>query len=497
MHLDHLGRALLCLYHHLLFSGAVLFSGGHRHHLSCLDVHSQCRRPGKRRSKSWRGMASPVGLLAVLYHSNSLCNHIRHMLHSAGRHFDCAQWKVQYLIWQVGTIAKYNKLKYNSNFRVRFWGILGTGLFSPICGWLVDRTDGQSEFESDYSPTFHFFNFFVFLTVVISIVLDIEVSAPPKNMLRNLLKLIKSPSVWILFVVIFVLGTLWGFIESFLFWYLLDLKAPKMLLGLTLTTGAVVSLPFLVTSGWFVKRCGNENLMILALVFYFIRCYGYSLIESPFWCFPFEAMEVFTYHLMWVAAAIYSAELAPEGLRATMIGAVGSLHYGSKCHFYFSNVCPNINFAHFFSVGRASGSMIGGSMMALIGARLAFRYLGIGAAVTAVFYSIYYYGYFRKTKPASTSVTEVVEKTAAKKSTQQNGASVDCKVTLTNGTPDTVKVEAAQVMQIYSVEENAKALSNIKLETIERWNFWILFICFCNCTFYFWMISISIALKVS
>ncbi|KAH9393498.1 hypothetical protein TYRP_021633 [Tyrophagus putrescentiae] len=338
--------------------------------------------------------------------------------------------------------------KYNTSFgRVRFWGILGTGLFSPICGWLVDRTDGQSEFESDYSPTFHFFNFFVFLTVVISIVLDIEVSAPPKNMLRNLLKLIKSPSVWILFVVIFVLGTLWGFIESFLFWYLLDLKAPKMLLGLTLTTGAVVSLPFLVTSGWFVKRCGNENLMILALVFYFIRCYGYSLIESPFWCFPFEAMEVFTYHLMWVAAAIYSAELAPEGLRATMIGAVGSLHYG---------------------IGRASGSMIGGSMMALIGARLAFRYLGIGAAVTAVFYSIYYYGYFRKTKPASTSVTEVVEKTAAKKSTQQNGASVDCKVTLTNGTPDTVKVEAAQVMQIYSVEENAKALSNIKLETIER-----------------------------
>lgn len=72
--------------------------------------------------------------------------------------------------------------------------------------------------------------------------------------------------------------------------------------------------------------------MIIALGFYFIRCFGYSLIQSPFWCFPFEvshksflnkcvieniphlqAMEAFTYHLMWVAATVYSAELAPEG----------------------------------------------------------------------------------------------------------------------------------------------------------------------------------------
>lgn len=144
------------------------------------------------------------------------------------------------------------------------------------------------QFNSDYSPTFHFFNFFVFLTLLISAILDIEVSAPPKNMMRNLMKLLRSPPVWILFTVIFILGTLWGFIESFLFWYLLELNAPKMLLGLTLTTGALVSLPFLVTSNWFVKVVGNENLMILALIFYFIRCYGYSLINSPFWCFPFE-----------------------------------------------------------------------------------------------------------------------------------------------------------------------------------------------------------------
>lgn len=41
-------------------------------------------------------------------------------------------------------------------------------------------------------------------------------------------------------------------------------------------------------------------------------------------------MEVFTCHLMWIAASMYSSQLAPEGLRATVLGVIGSLHYGSK-----------------------------------------------------------------------------------------------------------------------------------------------------------------------
>lgn len=277
-------------------------------------------------------------------------------------------------------VALAEKLK--SNFGViRFWGILGTGLFSPICGGLVDYLNvGRDEYSINYSPTFYFFNFFILLTLISSLLLNIEVAAPPKNMLGNVKKLLKSFPVWILFVIIFILGTLWGFVESYLFWYLLDLGAPKLLLGFTLTTGALISLPFLVSAEWFVKKFGYANLMIIALAFYFIRCFGYSLISSPYWCFPFEAMEVFTYHLMWVAAITYSAELAPEGLRATMIGCVGSLHYG---------------------IGRASGSMIGGTLMAVFNARLAFRYLGIVAGVSTILYTICYYAYLRKYDPPS------------------------------------------------------------------------------------------------
>ncbi len=49
--------------------------------------------------------------------------------------------------------------------------------------------------------------------------------------------------------------------------------------------------------------------------------------RSPWWCFPFEAMEAFTYHLMWVAAATYVTILSPPSLLATMTGIMGALHF--------------------------------------------------------------------------------------------------------------------------------------------------------------------------
>lgn len=180
--------------------------------------------------------------------------------------------------------------KYDTSFgKVRFWGILATGVFSPICGLLVDLlSHGRDQYSADYSPTFYFFNTFLFLTFMSSTVLDIQVSSSPKNLLPSVKPLLRSLPIWLLLTVVFALGTMWGFVESFLFLYLEDLKARKSLLGLTLTTGAIISLPFLFTSDWFVKKLGHANLMLLALIFYFIRFVGYSLIDSPYWCFPFE-----------------------------------------------------------------------------------------------------------------------------------------------------------------------------------------------------------------
>lgn len=70
---------------------------------------------------------------------------------------------------------------------------------------------------------------------------------------------------------------------------------------------------------------------------------------------------------MWVAAATYCAYLAPKNLLATLIGVLGMAH---------------------FSLGRGSGSFAGGMLIAEVGTREAFRYMGLAAMLAGVIYKI-------------------------------------------------------------------------------------------------------------
>lgn len=97
--------------------------------------------------------------------------------------------------------------------------------------------------------------------------------------------------------------------------------------------------------------------------------------RDAWWCFPFEAMESLSCHLMWVAAATYCAILAPKGLLATLIGVLGMAH---------------------FSLGRGSGSFFGGFLIGNVGTREAFRYMGLMAVVGGVLYYGLYLIYLKK-----------------------------------------------------------------------------------------------------
>ena len=87
----------------------------------------------------------------------------------------------------------------------------------------------------------------------------------------------------------FVCGSMFGFVETFLFVYLKeDLNAPIYLLGLTITTGALVSIPFLYYSDMIVDKFGVVNVFILVLVMYGVRYY--RAVESTQYIFTLPDM---------------------------------------------------------------------------------------------------------------------------------------------------------------------------------------------------------------
>ncbi|XP_066158049.1 major facilitator superfamily domain-containing protein 6 [Euwallacea fornicatus] len=265
--------------------------------------------------------------------------------------------------------------KYGGDFgKERLFSSLGMAIFSPLIGWLIDLRSSKIG-HTDYSAAFYAFDVLLVISAGAASLMPLETKLPSDNVFKDLFNIFKIPKVLVFVIFMYILGNLWGFIESYLFFYLRDLGAPNSLLGVTVTVGTISSLPFLYGAEKIASKIGHVNIIILAFFAHAARLMGYSFIESAWWCFPFEALESISVHLMWVAAATYCAVLAPASLLATLIGVVGMAHY---------------------SIGRGSGSFIGGHIISKFGITDAFQIMGTVAAVSGLSYVILYSFWLKK-----------------------------------------------------------------------------------------------------
>ncbi|XP_073826978.1 uncharacterized protein isoform X2 [Musca autumnalis] len=265
--------------------------------------------------------------------------------------------------------------KYGGDFgRERLFSSIGMAIFSPITGIMIDYSSRGLGY-TDYSAAFYTYDVLLIISTVSVLMMPLGEKLPADNVFRDLWNLLKMPHVITFIFFLFILGNFWGFIESFLFLYLKELGAPNYLLGITITVGTVSSIPFLYGAEKITRIFGHVNLIIIAFFSHAGRLVGYSFIENAWWCFPFEAMEALSCHLMWVAAATYCSILAPKSLLATLIGVLGMAH---------------------FSLGRGSGSFTGGLLIGQFGTRDAFRYMGLLAVVGGIAYGILHLVWLRK-----------------------------------------------------------------------------------------------------
>jgi len=206
---------------------------------------------------------------------------------------------------------------------------LAQAVISPSVGALMDYITAQQG-QPNYVASFIIADVMLLISFVCALKIDMDLELPiNKDAMKGLRSILTNFEILLFLVMMFVCGIMYGFVETFLFVFLKeDLHAPMYLLGLTITTGAVVSLPFLYYSDKIVKMVGCNIVIAVALIMYAIRYIGYSYISCGWYAFPFEALEVFTFFSLQVGAAKFVAENAPEGMLATVTGLQGGAHNG-------------------------------------------------------------------------------------------------------------------------------------------------------------------------
>ncbi|XP_038153458.1 major facilitator superfamily domain-containing protein 6-A-like isoform X1 [Cyprinodon tularosa] len=192
-------------------------------------------------------------------------------------------------------------------------------------------------------------------------------SEPPQEFhygdLLRLLCTVRYSSV--LFVAWFM-GFGYGFVFSFLYWHLEDLKGTTTLFGVCSVLSHVSELAAYFTSHKFIELVGHVRVLYIGLACNTARYLYISYLENAWIVLPMEVLQGVTHASVWAACISFLSAAVPSPLRTSAQGILQGLHLG---------------------LGRGCGAMVGGVFVKYFGAAETFRGIGMASLVILLIFS--------------------------------------------------------------------------------------------------------------
>ncbi|XP_067134754.1 major facilitator superfamily domain-containing protein 6-like [Centruroides vittatus] len=278
-------------------------------------------------------------------------------------------WVSSGVITSLSDAACYELLDERNDLygKQRLWGTVGWGLFSLFTSFLNDFVTGDSP-EKNYSASFYMLVALMILDLIILINSNIKNAKFSQTSLKNVCVLFSQIRVVIFIITVFIIGALTGLHWSYFFWYMTDLKADQLIMGLALGVESFLGeLPFFFFAGIIIKKLGHVNTINLTLLCFSIRYLLYSVINNPWFVLPVELLQGPTFGIFYTAMTSYAKVVAPVGTEATMQGILGGIFEG---------------------LGIAVGSLLGGLNVDYNGSHDTFQKAGLIAIVCCLFHLV-------------------------------------------------------------------------------------------------------------
>ena len=102
----------------------------------------------------------------------------------------------------------------------RVWGTYGMTISSIMTAFALNKYGGGDKSDITYTPIFIAFGIYVVFSGFAVQFFKLPHTERNPAMAKDFLQLVKQPLLCVLFVVLFIMGFLWGATETFLFWFL-------------------------------------------------------------------------------------------------------------------------------------------------------------------------------------------------------------------------------------------------------------------------------------
>ncbi|XP_037577763.1 major facilitator superfamily domain-containing protein 6-B isoform X3 [Dermacentor silvarum] len=257
----------------------------------------------------------------------------------------------------------------NAFGRQRLWGTVSWGVVSPLIGFMIDEASDSS--YTDYKPGFYLFAAIMALNILLICCMPrLRTADLSVNFLRDIAILFCDVEIVLFTAWTFIVGALMGVVWCFSTWYLEDLQASKLMIGLTNTVMSLcVEVPLFFVSKTILERVGYFFSYSAALLALSIKFIGYSYLVNPWYGLIVDIVGGAIFPLAYCAMCVFAKRAATPGTAASMMCILGSTFEG---------------------LGVAAGNLLGGMSIDKIGSRLTFRYLGYSSAGCAILCTLTY-----------------------------------------------------------------------------------------------------------
>ncbi|XP_073504037.1 major facilitator superfamily domain-containing protein 6 [Phyllobates terribilis] len=296
----------------------------------------------------------------------------------------------------------------------RMWGSLGWGLAMLSIGIGIDHThinvviEGQGCMEPEYKNyriAFIVFGVLMSVALIVSTQFhfhyhhlkpsaerreDLEISpvetsaqtaSPAQNQNEgrseeemvqhfrfwDLIKIICTVQYGSVLFVAWFMGFGYGYVFTFLFWHLEDLKGTTTLFGVCSVLSHISELTAYFFSHKLIELVGHIRVLYIGLACNTARYLYISYMENAWTVLPMEVLQGVTHAAIWAACISYLSAAVPPALRTSAQGILQGLHLG---------------------LGRGCGAMIGGVLVNFFGAAETFRGIGMASLVILLLFAL-------------------------------------------------------------------------------------------------------------
>ncbi|KAL2087922.1 hypothetical protein ACEWY4_016750 [Coilia grayii] len=184
---------------------------------------------------------------------------------------------------------------------------------------------------------------------------------------RDLLRMLCSVRYGTVLFVAWFMGFGYGFVFTFLYWHLEDLKGTTTLFGVCSILSHVSELAAYFTSHKLIELIGHIRVLYIGLACNTARYLYISYLENAWIVLPMEVLQGVTHAAVWAACISYLSAAVPPALRTSAQGILQGLHLG---------------------LGRGCGAMLGGVFVNYFGAAETFRGVGMTSLVILLIFSL-------------------------------------------------------------------------------------------------------------